>query len=313
MKKEIIPIIYSTDENYVPCLAVSLTSLKFNCSKRYNYRIIVLHSNVGEKMQQRIFKLSSKGFKIEFVSVKDYMGELETSAVLRDYYTYTTYYRIFISKLFPTLNKAIYLDCDTVIVSDISKLYEVDINDYYLAAVPDGAVGAVEPFQEYTEKVLGINYTNYFNAGMLLMNLEKLRNEGFYAKFIELMTAHSFKVAQDQDYLNVLCKDKTLFLDETWNMMPIKASNLENEIMPNIIHFNLTMKPWHYKGIMFEKYFWKHAKETCFYRHLLSIRRNYSKANIEKDSMCESKLIEMCKSEVDNPNNYYSLSTGTIQ
>lgn len=308
MKKEIIPIIYSTDENYIPCLAVSLTSLKVNRSKRYDYRIIILHSNVGEKMQNKILKLSSNGFKIKFVSVKEHLVKLESAAVLRDYYTYTTYYRIFIAEMFPNIKKAIYLDCDTVIVTDISKLYNVDVNDYYLAAVPDGAVGAVEPFQEYTAKVLGINHSVYFNAGMLVMNLEKLRSENFYQKFLDLMSAHSFKVAQDQDYLNVLCKDKTLLLDESWNMMPIKASKLEEKLLPNIIHFNLTMKPWHYKGILFEKYFWQHAKETCFYRYLLAKRRNYSKANIEKDKQCESKLIEMCKTEVNDPNNYYNLT-----
>ena len=49
-----------------------------------------------------------------------------------------------------------------------------------IAAVPDGAIQAIKEFQDYVEIVVGVaNYNNYFNAGIMVMNLEELRKYKF--------------------------------------------------------------------------------------------------------------------------------------
>ena len=67
-----------------------------------------------------------------------------------------------------------------VVVGDISKLFSRRLGKNLIGAVPDQSVYATPEFQEYVEKVVGVDsYKNYFNAGMLLMNLDELRKFKF--------------------------------------------------------------------------------------------------------------------------------------
>ena len=64
-------------------------------------------------------------------------------------------------------------------------------------------------FQDYVEKVVGVaSYKTYFNAGMLVMNLDELRKFQFQEKFLYLLENIKFSVIQDQDYLNRICKGR---------------------------------------------------------------------------------------------------------
>ena len=92
----------------------------------------------------------------------------------------TTYFRLFIASLYPQYNKAIYLDSDIVVLHDVAELFNIDIGNNLVGAVPDDIIQKNEVFQEYVEKVVGVSsYKNYFNAGVLVMNLEELRNFHF--------------------------------------------------------------------------------------------------------------------------------------
>ena len=126
MKSKIeIPIFFSTDDNYIPFLTVALHSIIENASKEYNYRIIVLNSGITEKNISEIRKLENSNFKIEFADVNKKINHImsELTNGLRDYYSNSIYYRIFIPSLFPKLKKALYLDADIVVIDDISKLF----------------------------------------------------------------------------------------------------------------------------------------------------------------------------------------------
>ena len=79
-------------------------------------------------------------------------------------------------------------------------------------------------------------YKHYFNAGILLMNLDAMRKFEFQAKFLYLLETMKFAVAQDQDYLNRLCKGKTKLIDEGWNIMPIPPELSKEKT--KIIHYN---------------------------------------------------------------------------
>ena len=86
----------------------------------------------------------------------------------------------------------------------------------------------VQVFQDYVEKVVGvIDYNNYFNAGVLLMNLDELRKYKFQEKFLYLLEKIKFEVAQDQDYLNRLCKGRIKIINSAWNKMPITVGKTE--------------------------------------------------------------------------------------
>ena len=61
-------------------------------------------------------------------------------------------------------------------------------------------------FGDYVEKVLDIKVKNYFSAGVLLINTKLFRAYNIQMKFFKLMSEFKFRVTQDEDYLNVLCK-----------------------------------------------------------------------------------------------------------
>ncbi len=300
--KQIIPIFYASDENYLPYLSVSLSSLKANASKSYAYHIYILNADVKESERaQKVFEYADENFKIEYVDVSKRLEEVKESLKLRDYYTGATYYRIFIANMFPQYEKALYLDSDTIVLGDIAELYNKELGDNLVGAIPDGAVGAVPEFRRYTKEVLGVTFDKYFNAGVLLMNLAQFRKENFYDDFCALLKEYKFSVAQDQDYLNVICKDKVAYIGMEWNQMPIAS---ENGGQPKLIHYNLTMKPWHYENILYKEHFWKYARKNAFYTSILSDLQDYTQDKQEKDAECEVALRKLCIEEAEREDNF---------
>lgn len=304
--KKIVPIFFAADDNYVPYLAVTLQSMKERISTQNEYRIYVLHSGMSDNGSEKIKAFESDNFKVNFVDVTDRLNVLSEELHLRDYYSCATYFRIFIAVMFPEYDKAVYLDGDLAVCCDVAEFYDIDLGDNYVAGVRDGAVGAVPVFQKYTKKVLGIEPDEYFNAGVLLFNLKALRNEDFYGKFAGLLKKYKFIVAQDQDYLNVLCHGRVKYLSDEWDAMPVGDATQELK-HPKIIHYNLTAKPWHYETITYSAYFWAAAKKTEFYDYLQDCLKNYTDEEKERDKACEVGLVALCQQEIDNKNNYFNL------
>lgn len=300
-EKTVVPVFYAVDDNYLPYLIVSLTSLKRNANKNCQYLIHVLTAGTSEKMQRDLAECEEENVRIQCVNVSDKMEEVKNSLHLRDYYTGATYYRIFIASMFPQYDKAVYLDSDTVLLGDVGELYQTELGDNLVGAIPDGAVAAVPEFRAYTKGVLGIDAEKYFNAGVLLMNLAQFRKEGFYKKFCSLLGQYQFKVAQDQDYLNVICRDKVSYIGMEWNRMPIGG---KEDGLPKLIHYNLTMKPWHYEDILFQEFFWEYAKTTKDYERILQELKEYTQDKKDADAATEKQLIALCMKEVDRDDNY---------
>ena len=292
-----IPIFFAVDDTYIPFLAVSLQSLVDNSSDKNKYEIKVLYTHVSEENMQKIKKYEKENIKIEFVNLSNDLQKVQGKLYTRNYFTSTTYYRLFIPELYPQYDKVLYIDSDVTILTDIAGLYNQEIGDNLVAAIPDGAVQTIEVFQEYVEKVIGvIDYNNYFNAGILLMNLKELRKYKFQEKFLYLLEKVKYEVAQDQDYLNRLCKGRVKLLDDLWNKMPIMGVS---DKKPNIIHFNLGFKPWHFDDIPYQEYFWEYAKKTEFYETIKEVRKNYTEEDKERDDSSSAKLIELAKKESD--------------
>lgn len=302
MQKPIIPIFYAADENYLPYLAVSLCSLKENASKDYRYEIYIMNAGMDMSKTDKVQAYEDENFGVHFVDVSDRIEEIKNSLQLRDYYTGATYYRIFIADMFPQYEKALYIDSDTIVLDDISKLCNVELGDHLIAAIRDAVVANIPEFCLYTKETLGIDTKEYFNAGVILMNLKEFRTSGFYDKFCKLLKTYKFSVAQDQDYLNVLCYKRTLLLGCEWNRMPLGAANDEK---PSLVHYNLTLKPWHYDNILFQEYFWDYAKKTEYYDFILNALKSYTQADKENDAIVEKKLVELAVQEAQREDNYF--------
>lgn len=296
MNKE-IPVFFAVDNGYIPFLGVALSSLIENTSKENKYAIKVLYTSVTEENKARIKKYEKENISIEFVDLNKQLEDIKEKLYTRNYFSNTTYYRLFIPELYPEYDKAVYIDSDTVCLSDIAELYNTDMGDNLIAAVSDGVVQTIKPFQDYVERVVGVaDYNNYFNAGVIVMNLKELREYKFEEKFIYMLGKIRFEVAQDQDYLNRLCKGRVKILDFSWNRMPIMGKR-DGEI--NLIHYNLGAKPWYFDDVLYQEYFWKYAKKTEFYNEIKAIGAKYTDADKERDDANSAKLIELAQKETD--------------
>ncbi|MDR2828446.1 MAG: glycosyltransferase family 8 protein [Acholeplasmatales bacterium] len=298
IKKE-IPIFFASDDNYIKFLAVTLSSLKAFVSDVY-YTIYILYSenSISQENKEKIYKYQDSNIKIYFYDITKQLDAISNKLFTRDYYSKTTYYRLFIPNIFLEYEKAIYLDCDVVLNEDIVNMFNIELNDNLLAAVSDEAVSLVPEFRAYTQNHLGIHYTKYFNAGVLLMNLEQLRKYNFETKFIDCINNYKFRVAQDQDYLNVICKDRVLYLPLNYNKMPFPSLDITEDNV-KIVHYNLSFKPWHYDNIEYQRLFWKYAESTEFFDEILEARKNYTKEDVLKDDLVGRKLIELAASEAN--------------
>lgn len=296
---EVIPIFFAVDDGYIPFLAVALQSLIENSSKNYYYSIKILYTNIEEENKQKISKYKKENVNIEFVDLNYYIKKVKDKLYTRDYYTKTTYFRLFIPNLYPQYDKAIYLDSDIVVLGDIAELYNVNMGNNLIAAAPDDVIQTTKVFQEYVEKVVGVaDYRNYFNAGILLMNLDEFRKFNFQEKFLYLLETIKFTVAQDQDYLNRLCKGKVKIIDKAWDRMPIAIDDMKEEDI-KVIHYNLAYKPWHFENVLYKDYFWKYAQKTEFYKQIEDIRKSYTEEERFKDMEQYKKLQDLAKKESD--------------
>ena len=296
-KLENIPIFFTIDDGYTPFLAVALQSLIENASKNYNYCIKVLHTNVCEEHKKQIKKYECENVNIEFVDLSYYIEKVKDKLYTRDYYTNTTYFRLFLPELYPQYDKVVYLDSDIIVVGDISELYNVDMGTNLITAAPDDIIQYNKVFQDYAELVVGVaKYQHYFNAGVLLMNLDQLRKFKFQEKFLYLLGTVKFSVAQDQDYLNRLCKGRTTLISHDWNVMPYVNEETKKEDI-KLIHYNFAYKPWPFEDVTYNEYFWKYAQKTEFYDEIIKIKESYTEEQKFEDREAERNLVELATKE----------------
>ena len=296
MNKE-IPVFFAVDNGYIPFLSVALRSLIDNTTKENIYAIKILYTNVTEENKIKIKKYETENISIEFVDLNKQLEEIKEKLYTRNYFSNTTYYRLFIPELYPEYDKAVYIDSDTVCLSDIAELYNTDMGDNLIAGIPDGVIQAIDIFKDYVERVVGVaDYNNYFNAGVIVMNLKELRDYKFEEKFIYMLEKIKFEVAQDQDYLNRLCKGRVKILDYSWNRMPVMGKT-EGKI--NLIHYNLGAKPWYFDNVVYQEYFWEYAKKTEFYNEIKELGTKYTDEDKEKDDSNSLKLMELAKKETE--------------
>lgn len=272
IQKEIIPIVYASDNNYMLPTIVSICSLIENKDIDTIYEITILHtSTINKRYIKNIKNIVNKAHCfVNFINMKDLFKNASSQI---EHISVVTYYRLLLPSLLKKYNKCIWLDGDTIICKDLSELYNISLEKYFLAGVL-APYSAKDP--EYC-KTLGIAHMKqYVNAGVILWNLKEMRENGLEDKFLKLVTT-DFKM-MDQDILNKVCFDKIKLLPLRYNVMnklyqieekelSLKKqlyTNLEYEeafSSPVIIHFCDKIKPWNSsKGVFFD--IWDEYKKT---------------------------------------------------
>lgn len=303
MNESVIPVFYACDEPFIPYAAVSLYSMIRNASRNYRYCVCILHSGVSEESRKPLLALADDCFEISFADVTDYLRSIADRLPIRDYYSKTTYYRLFISEMFPEYQKAVYIDSDTVVQGDISELYAVDLGDAYVGACHEQAMVQVDEYGTYAERVVGVSRYNFFNAGVLLLHCEALRKHSALDKFIGYLHVYNFVVTQDEDYLNLICKDHVHWLDQRWNteIFGTIAYPVEEA---KILHYIMVNKPWHYADCRHGDVFWRYAEQTSVYQTILNELSEYTEEARGRDAESMERLLKLAVDETNREDNY---------
>lgn len=301
--KVCVPVFFSSDENYIPFLSVAIRSLIDNSSKKNIYNIYVLNTDISDKSKKSITDMATENVDINFIDVRAKMEGLgDESLQLRDYYTVSIYFRLFIASMFENIDKAIYMDCDIVVLDDVAKLYGIDIGDNLMGVITDKVVSGYRQFHSYSNDALGIPYEKYFNSGMLLMNLNEMRKADIENRFVELFTTYNFEtIAPDQDYLNILCFGRVRYLESEWNVM---WSRKKFDGTPKIVHYNMFKKPWIYSGVRFGDYFWEYAAKTEYYDKITKMQKRFSIGQRISDRRALRSMIKKSNKIVKSPNTF---------
>lgn len=302
-KKAEIPIFFACDEGFVKYTMVSMKSIMENADRSRKYHIYILHMGITKAIQVKVLAMADEEFAIDFVDVTDKMRSIADKLPIRDYYSNTTYFRLFIPDMFPQYRKALYIDSDTIVVGNVAELYDHKLGKLYAGVCPDRVVAQTDILGDYVEKVLGVKRARYFNAGVMLMNCSQFRENHLLDEFLEMLHIYLFVVAQDQDYLNLICKNQVLYMEPKWNAQVFgELACPEEEV--GLFHFNMAAKPWHYEDCRLAEYFWKYAKMTADYDAIKEGLANYTDEQRRNDSVSGEKLIQLAVSEINREDNY---------
>jgi len=275
-----IPIVFASDDNYIPYMSTAIQSIIENSNQARDYLIYILHKGINEENITLLIEQIApyKHFAIELINISDYINKY--NFFVSGHITEESYYRLLIPYLFINYKKIIYLDCDMIVCTDISELYYINIENYLIAAMRDIDVinwyfgkGKTKNLKGYRNSLNILkNPENYFCAGLCIFNIELFQKLISQEKIFKLALSNNWDF-HDQDILNILCEDKTLLLTYHWGFYSTNCIDylpecylneyLDAEKNPKIIHY--VYKPWNYNYYIYHfEYFWKYATRTPF-------------------------------------------------
>lgn len=170
--------------------------------------------------------------------------------------------RLFLPELLPEIDKIIYLDCDVVVNTDVSKLWEISLENYYLAACLDDAriYHSSKRCQKFYSRV-GIPLERYFNSGVIILNLSNIRIKNPDFKDVIFTFMYENPVAfPDQDALNWYCQGNYLTLNQKYCVFSWWENAMEYD-GDCIIHYTIG-KPWKLYNGTIDDYYWKYLIKT---------------------------------------------------
>jgi len=245
-----VNIACSINRDYIHPMCVMLNSLSVNTS--YKVKVHVLHTELRQNDEEYIQQVFKYNEKIDFSFYRVNTGLFSNMTNLRDGLSIETFFRLLLPLEIPdNIDKVLYIDADVVVNDDVFKVYNTDIDDYFLA----GVVDVYEPFLD-TIKFQSI--TDYFNAGVLLINLKKWREENFLTQCIEYTNEYPERIImEDQDILNGTLQGEWKRLPLKWNVTRnlifntdpyykyISKKEVDDAIQfPSLIHYTSNFKPW---------------------------------------------------------------------
>ena len=221
---EKIHIVMAFNGKYEIGAGVAIYSILKNADYQDWYSFHILSANISDDFKEKIETLKSqKRFDIEYIDMPTYLGKNALNTEQNP-----TFYRYYLPDLLPNINKVLWLDADVLVYRSLRPLYQTNIQKYYVAGVEDA---------NSCNYASLIDMEKIFNAGILLFNLDKMRQDGMMKTVLktdwDLENAGKRK-QYDQTVLNVAFKDNIKWL-------PPKYNFFHHSLLTNNIHSQYNM------------------------------------------------------------------------
>ncbi len=281
-----VVIVFACSENFVPYLSVAIQSIVDNASASRRYDIVVLTRNISPTSMITLTRQTkADNVGIGFLDVDAALGDIELPH--HGHFRPETYFRLLAPQLLPNVDKAIYLDSDLIVDDDVAELFDVDVTGYKLAATRDAdTIGQIDGYDAtvgpYLKDELGMDDPHdYFQAGVLLMNLAELRRTVTPEEFLALSTERMWRWL-DQDVLNKVVNGDYVRVHMRWNYLmdwqhlrrthiianapaDVRAEYEEAAADPAVIHFaGPDNRPWLYPDADRAELFWHYAMRSPY-------------------------------------------------
>ena len=260
-KHDIIDIVMISDDAYVVPTCVAIQSIKDSKYNNSIYNIHILCSGLSGDSIYKFEQFKDENCNIDIISI-------DSNKIFDGYHTFdensvcvasiSALLKFIIPNVFPKLDKILYLDGDLIVKEDLSFLYQTNIDNYYLAAVIDS--GIIYFHHTYAHMV-----EKYFNSGVMLMNLKKMRYDNTPEILMKKKKETSDSSFMDQNIFNIVFDGKYRNLPIRYNFLGVNLYRAYdkwtieqiNELYgtkytdkkmlfedPAIIHYSSKDKPW---------------------------------------------------------------------
>lgn len=290
-----VNVVFSSDNNYLAHTAAMLKSLVDYTNEYRKYNLFFLHSNVN---WDRLDLLKSvvagrNNVNLYAINVTNEFDDSYRSPTRSP--SNATYNRFLIFKLLSELDRVLYIDVDMIVQGDLAEVFDIDMHDKLLAAVPDFIMTRTLTKKVVTKEGLDLyeyqrdelnlsdaDIISYFNAGLILFNLKAMDLEKVSADLMDLAKSKKC-LFRDQDILNSYFKGQCLRLPAKYNVFNSNLSEftsvpfenwreaIDARDNPFIVHFaSGNYKPWHKKSVLFGELYWQYIRRTPFYNEVLA-------------------------------------------
>lgn len=240
-----LQIAMAADAAYAMPLATALRSLVENNTESWPLSIHILHDDIDDNLKAKVAaSLPSGSTRIAWHSVDPTLFADQYSVL--PHISKMTYARFLLPRILENISdRILYLDSDILVIKPIAPLWETDLHGAAVGAVLDPIDGFVKSNKRGLELVPRVD--RYFNAGVLLIDLARWREERVVERAVEYLDRFPASPFSDQDALNVVCDRRWKELGGEWNFQcdPTQSvAAIRADRMPSIIHFTANLKPW---------------------------------------------------------------------
>lgn len=267
-------IIVSVNDKFVVPLLVLLKSIKINSQKEeLNVHLLYSSKNLRkENVNYLKHNVARQGINLLMHEIDE---SLFMQAPLNKYWSIETYFRVLSFVILKDIQKALWLDADIIVQKDISEFYNQKIDKYY-------ACVCRETTQTHTQRLeLDASHV-FFNAGVILFNLERIRKRYSLSDVIKILNERSEELLlQDEDILNIMFANEVTYADENvynhqiYGFNPVSLYERKKAENASILHFSGPFKPWkvdYLAANWLDDLWWRYACENDFrmwYKYLL--------------------------------------------